>query len=71
MHAYAAAFGVDRLALIYPAVTAAEGAAQTEFALPSRGAERPILSVACIDVHRDHLPFITGAESLLLQRAPP
>jgi 5-methylcytosine-specific restriction enzyme subunit McrC len=68
MHAYASAFGVNRLVLIYPAHTAIEQARQTDFALPPRGTERPILSVACIDVHRDDLPVVAGAEALLAQR---
>jgi len=67
MHAYAAAFGVERLVLIYPANEAATKADLTEFALPPRGAERPALSVVCIDVHRDDLPIITGAEALLIK----
>jgi 5-methylcytosine-specific restriction enzyme subunit McrC len=67
MHAYAAAFGVDKLVLIYPAHEATARTTPTEFALPSRGTEPPVLSVVCIDVHRDDLPIVTGAESLLIK----
>lgn len=70
MHAYASAFGVDRLALIYPGYPGIESTGRTEFRLPPRGGHQPVVSVVCIDVIRDDLPVILGGESLLLNAVP-
>jgi 5-methylcytosine-specific restriction enzyme subunit McrC len=70
MHAYAAAFGVDRLALIYPAHRGTAGAATTAFALPSHGGGEPTLAVACIDVHDDDLPIVNGSDAFTFLGAP-
>lgn len=64
MHAYAAGFSVDRLALIYPAHSAMTDVQETRFMLPSRGSQAPSLSVVCINVDDDDLPIVSGSEAL-------
>jgi 5-methylcytosine-specific restriction enzyme subunit McrC len=63
MHAYAAAFRVDHIALIYPSYPAIGSAPRTEFLLPRSGTREPVLSVVCVDVHSDDLPITTGTEA--------
>ncbi len=65
MHAYASAYEADRLALIYPAHSGIKGARETTFLLPRVGSRQPAVSIVCIDVERDDLPIVIGAESLL------
>jgi 5-methylcytosine-specific restriction enzyme subunit McrC len=66
MHAYASAFGVDRLCLIYPAPDGTRAASPTSFVLPDIGGVQPIVTVVCIDVGRNDLPITHGAEPLSL-----
>jgi 5-methylcytosine-specific restriction endonuclease McrBC regulatory subunit McrC len=65
MHAYASAYEADRMALIYPGHSGIKGARETTFLLPRVGSRQPAVSIVCIDVERDELPIVIGAEALL------
>lgn len=61
MFAYAAAFGCDQLALIYPSHAGLRNARETTLRLPSAGGVSPQLHVVVLDVERDGLPVRFGA----------
>lgn len=63
MFAYAAAFGCERLALIYPWHSGLEGAKPTVLELPAIGDLQPRLDLICLDVGLDSLPVKLGAAS--------
>lgn len=66
MHAYASAFGVNQLCLIYPARGGAPTGSPTEFLLPAAGPVQPVVTVVCIDIGREDLPITHGADALSL-----
>ena len=57
LHAYASVFGCDQLALVYPWADTLARALETVFALPSTGSLKPRITVLCVDVAHDDLPF--------------
>lgn len=61
MHAYAAAYQCDRLALIYPWHESLAGTRESVLELPSMGALRPRLHVMCIDVRDGRFDAVRGA----------
>lgn len=61
LHAYAAVFKCEHLALIYPWDERLVGARETTFELPSSGGVKPRVTVLCLDVAQDDLPFRLNA----------
>lgn len=51
MHAYAAAYRCEHLALIYPWHSGLNGSRETAYLLPRQSGFEPRLSVVCIDLH--------------------
>jgi 5-methylcytosine-specific restriction enzyme subunit McrC len=68
MHAYASVYETERLALIYPAHDGVT--AESSFRLPEVNGRRPVVSVVCVDVTQDHLPFTAGAKLLQPSDSP-
>ena len=62
LHAYASVFLCSQLALIYPWDDALIGACETIFRLPHSDSVRPQLTILCLDVARDDLPFIVRGD---------
>ncbi len=60
MHAYAAAFECNDVALIYPWHSQSASTTETEFHLPANNGRAVIVRVLCIDVHDDALPLRLG-----------
>jgi hypothetical protein len=56
MHAYATGYGVDELALIYPADSEAAHARPTRYVLETGGRQTRV-AVLLVDVERDGLPL--------------
>jgi len=61
LHSYAAVFNCEHLALIYPWGDGLAGARETTFELPPSGTLTPKVSVLCLDVTQDDLPFRLNA----------
>jgi 5-methylcytosine-specific restriction endonuclease McrBC regulatory subunit McrC len=70
MHAYASAFRVSRLVLIYPADPDWGAVAETSFVLPGTKRTSAVVSVACVDVEDDNLPITVGANTLFNNLTP-
>lgn len=60
MHAYAAAFGCENLALIYPWHSGLTESKETAFELPRIGGMQPVVRVLCIDLHSDPFKLVRG-----------
>ena len=60
LHAYAAAFECEHLALIYPWHGGLAESYETAFELPALGALRPVVSVMCVNLHSDSFQLIRG-----------
>jgi len=67
MNAYASAFGVERLALIYPWNPDRE-AGETAYRLPPNGMRRPRVEVVGVDVTENRLPFGWAARGFSASR---
>lgn len=64
MHAYAAAYQCERLALIYPWHEGLVGTRESVLELPPMGGLRPRLHVVCIDVRDGRFDTVRGASAL-------
>jgi 5-methylcytosine-specific restriction enzyme subunit McrC len=62
LHAYAAAFGCQNLALVYPWYSELAGSKETVFELPVVGTMRPVVHVVCIDLHSVPFTLVRGGE---------
>jgi len=60
MHAYAAAYGCDQLALIYPWHAGLTQSKETGFQLPGSDRSRSVVHVVCIDVSKDTFTAVRG-----------
>jgi 5-methylcytosine-specific restriction enzyme subunit McrC len=65
MHAYASAFGCERLALIYPWHTGLSESKESTLELPAAGRLRPRLSMVCVDPRDGKFEVLRGAGFLL------
>ena len=64
MHAYAAAFQCEHLALIYPWHEGLTQSLETAFQLPMINALRPVVTVVCLDLHQGQYAAKRGAGSV-------
>lgn len=64
MHAYAAAYPCDRLALIYPWHTGLAQSKETSLQLPGIDGSRSVVHVVCIDVSKDTFTAVRGQSFL-------
>jgi hypothetical protein len=64
MHAYAAAFRCEHLALIYPWHSGLAGARETVLELPDTGGLRPRVSMICIDANDSRFVPLHGQAAL-------
>jgi len=69
MHAYAAAYQCERLALIYPWHEGLAGSRESVLELPPMGALRPQLHVMCIDVRDGRFDTVRGAAGVAVPEA--
>jgi 5-methylcytosine-specific restriction enzyme subunit McrC len=60
MHAYAAAFQCNDVALVYPWQPQSAATTETKFHLPAYNGRPVVVRVLCIDVHDDALPLRVG-----------
>jgi 5-methylcytosine-specific restriction enzyme subunit McrC len=60
VHAYAQAYGADRLALIYPSNEAVRAAKATSFQLPGSAVLRPLVEIVTVDVTADRFDLVGG-----------
>jgi 5-methylcytosine-specific restriction enzyme subunit McrC len=66
MHAYASAFGVDRLMLIYPGDSCYR-VPDTAFLLPNAVTKQPLVLVSCIDIETENLSVSAAMEAFLVR----
>jgi 5-methylcytosine-specific restriction enzyme subunit McrC len=60
MHAYAATFGCEKLALVYPWYSELAESKETAFELPAFGTKHPVVHVVCIDLHTVPFTLVRG-----------
>ncbi|MEO8622476.1 MAG: hypothetical protein ABI625_15500 [bacterium] len=63
MHAYAAAFECQNVALIYPWHEGLAGSKETAFELPRVGTTSPVVTIVCVDVGQEHMAIMRGSRA--------